>query len=450
MQQIDLLISARWVLPIAPENIILTDHAVAIDQGKILAVLSTTQAKKRYQAKQQIHRQNHILMPGFVNTHTHTPMNLFRGLADDLELMDWLNNHIWPAEAKLIHPKTIKLGSKLAIAEMLRGGTTCFNDHYLFGHLTAETAIEVGMRASIGFLIMDVENQWARNGEEALKRSIAIYKAQQPHPLISWTWAPHAPYTVTNPVFKQIKTLSDETGLPIHLHLHETQTELNIDVEKYGKRPIERLYDLGLLSKKLIAVHMAHVNEDEMTLIQQTGTHVVHCPASNLKLASGFAPIKAYLDRRINVALGTDGAASNNDLDMLNELHLAALVSKCVAQDPTALPAHESIKMATLNGAKALGLDKKIGSIESGKMADLIAIDTSGCLCQPVYNPFSHLAYSADRDQVSDVWVEGRALLENKQFTTLDEKALLKEAQPWIEQAMPFRSKASSMDSATV
>jgi len=443
MQQIDQLITARWVLPIAPKNTILNHHAVAISDGKIVDVLPTEAAKERYEAKKVVDRPNHILMPGMINTHTHTSMNLFRGLADDLELMDWLNNYIWPAEAKLITPDTIKLGSKLAIAEMIRGGTTCFNDHYLFGHLTAEVAKEVGMRASIGFLVMDVENQYARNGEEGIKRSLEIYENRQEHDLITWTWAPQGPYTVTDPVFKKIKTLADETNLKIHLHLHETQDELNIDLGKYGKRPIQRLHDMGILSEKLIAVHMVHISDEEMQIVKDTGTHVVHCPASNLKLASGFAPIKAYLENGVNVALGTDGAASNNDLDMLNEMHLAALVSKCSAKDPTTVPAPEAVKMATLNGAIALGLDNKIGSLEAGKYADLIAVDTTGCLCQPVFNPFSHLAYSADRDQVSDVWVAGETLLENKAFTKLNEAALLKEAEPIIEQAMPFRSKAS-------
>ncbi len=439
MKKIDLLISARWVLPIAPENRVLENHAVAIEKGRIIDVLPYEQVAAKYVANNTQHYDHHVLMPGLVNAHAHTPMNLFRGLADDLNLMDWLKHHIWPAEAKLIDANSVRVGSTLAIAEMLRTGTTCFNDHYMFPQITAEVVKETGIRACLGLQMMDVPTQWAKDGVEALQKGLSLYNASEPHARISWAWAPHAPYTTTDTTFKKLIDINKSLQLPIHIHLHETQQEVTDSITQYHKRPIKRLYDLGLLSPRFIGVHMTQVNKEDIEIMQATGMHTVHCPESNLKLASGIAPIHTLLNAQLNVALGTDGAASNNDLNMFGELQTAALIAKVHAQDPTALPAHRVLEMATIHGASALGLEKEIGSLEVGKVADMITIDLSAYFTQPIYNPISHLVYAANALQVDTVWVEGNLLLSNGKLSNIELEGLLKDIQHWTSQAMAYQ-----------
>lgn len=443
MDRIDQLISARWVLPIAPENIVLEHHSVAIHKGRILDVLPTAEAEKCYQAQQKITLKDHALMPGLINAHAHTPMNLFRGLADDLNLMDWLQNHIWPAEGEIINESSVAIGSELAIAEMLRTGTTCFSDHYMFPQVTAEVVKKTGIRACLGLQMMDVPTKWAKDGAEALEKGLAIYRRAEAEPRITWAFAPHAPYTTTDETFQKLADMNRELNLPIHIHLHETQHEIDESIKQYGKRPIQRLQDLGILSSKLIAVHMTQLNDEDIRLLQNTGAHVVHCPESNLKLASGFAPIKKLMDAGINIAIGTDGAASNNDLNMFGELQTAALLAKAQSGDPTCLPASRALEMATMHGAKALGLENEIGSIETGKMADLIAVDLSSYITQPVYHPISHLVYAVNALQVSHVWVAGKTLLENAALVHMNTDALLEAAKPWVEKAMAHRHLAT-------
>ncbi|MCB1827883.1 MAG: TRZ/ATZ family hydrolase [Coxiellaceae bacterium] len=438
MKKIDLLVSAKWVLPIAPKNEVLDDHAVAINGGRIIDVLPREWAETKYDAEQTKHFGDHVLMPGLVNAHAHTPMNLFRGLADDLKLMDWLQNHIWPAEGELINESSVRIGSKLAIAEMLRTGTTCFADHYMFPQATAEVVKTTGIRACLGLQMMDVPTKWAANGREALDKGLAIYKSFEKHPRITWAWAPHAPYTTSDDTFERMVDINKDLGLPIHIHLHETQQEVNDSIDEYRTRPIERLHDLGVLSPKFVGVHMTQVNNSDLELMQATGMHVVHCPESNLKLASGFAPITDILEADINVALGTDGAASNNDLNMFGELQTAALIAKAQSESPLAIPAAQALEMATINGAKAFGLDKEIGSLEVGKAADMIAIDLSAYFTQPIYHPISHLAYAMNALQVSDVWVEGKQLLKKGKLTELDVEDLLHQTKLLQNQAIKF------------
>ncbi len=433
MQTVDKLISARWIVPIEPLNQVLENHSIAIDQDQIAGILPTENAEQHYQAKEHIELPDHALMPGLVNAHTHSPMTLFRGLADDLDLMDWLNKHIWPAEAEIIDEASVTTGTRLAIAEMIRGGTTCFNEHYMFPNIIAEVAKEAGMRCCVGLITMDVSNKWAKDGVEGLQKGLDIYSNAKSHPLITWSIAPQGPYTTTDETFLKIKTAAKETGLPIHIHLHETRAELNIDLQQYGKRPIKRLHDLGLLSDKLIAVHMVHLTDDEIQIIKEHGCQVVHCPDSNFKLASGIAPITKMMDAGINVAIGTDSAASNNDLDMFGELRLSTFAAKVESQNPTTQPAAIALQMATLNGAKALGLDHKIGSLKPGKAADIIAIDLASYLTQPIYNPISHLAYAANRLQVSDVWIAGQRLLEKGKLTQLDINTTLAQTHSWAD-----------------
>lgn len=442
MQSISTLITARWVLPIAPDNIILENHAVAVDQGKIVDVLPIDIAKTRYQADIVIDRSNHVVMPGFVNTHCHSAMVLVRGLADDLQLMDWLNNYIWPAEGHIVSAEMVKDGTRLAMAEMIRGGTTTYNDHYFFPLETAEVTIEAGMRGAIGLQVMNVPNKWAQDEDMYLAKAKAAFEARQDNDLISWVVAPHAPYTNSDRSLAMAKAFADEHGLRMHMHLHETDVEVKMDLEKYGKRPIQRLDDLGLLDDRFLGVHMVHLTDDEVARCAERGIHVAHCPESNLKLASGEPIIERYMEAGINVSLGTDGAASNNDLDMMGEMRSASMLAKQLKRDPTALPASEALKIATLNGAKALGLEDKIGSLEPGKQADMIAIDFDHLFTQPVYNPMSHIVYCADRLQVSDVWVSGKALLAKGEFQTLDLAAIRAKTDYWAKECLPFRSKA--------
>ena len=450
MDNIDLLISAKWILPIAPDNSVLENHALAIRAGRIVDLLPLKNAQESYYAEQYIELNDHVLMPGLVNAHTHTPMNLFRGLADDLALMDWLKNHMWPAEQAIIDTESVNAGTHLAIAEMLRGGTTCFNDHFFFHDEIAKLAVEAGMRACVGLIIINVPTKWAPDENGYFERAIHTLEKNKKNSLISWSMAPHAPYTVSDKSLKKVKELSDHYQLPIHMHMHETAAEIEQSMKEYGMRPLDRLNKLGLLSSRFIHVHATQLTNNEIKLIRDTNSHIVHCPESNLKLASGFSPIGKLLDAGVNVAIGTDSAASNNDLDLFGEAKTAALIAKAVSANPTVLPAEEALAMITINGAKAIGLEKEIGSLEAGKAADIIAIDLSSYLTQPIYNPISHLIYALNRLQVSDVWVAGKQLLKQGKFTHLELEALLHKAQYWSQKAAPFKANVNVKKSEQV
>jgi len=429
----DSIIHARWIIPVEPDNTILEDHSLIILKGKILDIIPTKQCPKKYSSNTEHHLNSHALIPGLVNTHTHAAMSLMRGIADDLPLMQWLSEHIWPIEAKYINFQFVQDGSEFAIAEMLRGGTTTFNDMYFFPDATAKAAEKIGMRVSIGLIMIDFPSAWAKDSDDYLHKGLQLHEQYKHHPLISTAFAPHAPYTVSDEAFEKVKTYAEELDIPIHIHLHETLDEINQGIANTGSRPIERLNDLGLLSPLLCAVHMTHLSESEITLLKQHQVNIVHCPESNMKLASGFCPVGQLLAQNINVALGTDGTASNNDLDMLSEMRSAALLAKAVAADPSVLPAHGALKMATLNGAKTLGLDSITGSLSIGKSADITAIDLGHIETQPVYNPVSQIVYSSNREQVSDVWIQGKHLLNQGQLTTLDIDQVLQKAKKWGE-----------------
>lgn len=438
MQTIDTLIHARWVIPVEPHERVLNHHAVAIDQGRIVELLPSAQANEKFRARTTHTFSDHALIPGLINAHTHAAMTLMRGIADDLHLMDWLQNHIWPAEAKHVSAQFVRDGTQLAMAEMLRSGTTCFNDMYFFPDEAARAADEAGMRASISLIAIDFPSAWANNAEEYLHKGLAVCDQYRDHALISTVFGPHAPYTISDGPLEQIRMYAEELDLQIHMHVHETEHEVKDCVQRSGDRPLARLQKLGLVSPRLIAVHMTHLNDAEIVLLGAAGAHVVHCPESNLKLASGNCRAHKLLQAGINVALGTDGTASNNDLDMFGEMRTAALVAKNVAHDASALPAALALRMATLNGAKALGLDNVTGSITPGKAADLTVINLGDVETQPVYHPISQLVYAAGRDKVTDVWVAGKHLLKDRQLTTLDEKELLAKARAWHEKMKPF------------
>jgi 5-methylthioadenosine/S-adenosylhomocysteine deaminase len=417
---VDTLIHARWIIPVEPESVTYEHHTLVIDSGNIIDLLPTGLAKQKYQGTVTEHRDNHALLPGLVNCHTHAAMTLMRGIADDLPLMDWLQNHIWPLEHQWMSEAFVKDGTDLAIAEMIRGGTTCFNDMYFFPDITAKQAIEHGIRATVGMIVIDFPSVWAQKSDEYIEKGLALHDQLRLSDLCSTAFAPHAPYTVSDEPLQKIKTLADELELPIHIHLHETLHEVDQAQAQTGQRPLQRLMELGLVNPSLIAVHMTQLTDEEISLFAESGAHIVHCPESNLKLASGFCQLAKCLAAGINVALGTDGAASNNDLDMFGEMRTAALLGKAVAADASAIPAMTALRMATINGAKALGLEAKCGSLSLGKAADVIAIDLSQLETQPLYCPVSQIVYAASRQQVTDVWVAGRRLLKQRQLTTIN------------------------------
>ncbi len=430
-QTIDLLIHAEWIVPVIPENQILQRHALAVHGGKILGMLPSQEADRIYRAEQRFDLSGHVLIPGLINAHTHAAMSLLRGLADDLPLMTWLNEHIWPAEAKWISEEFIHDGSQLAIAEMLLSGTTCFNDMYFFPDITGRAADHAGIRAVLGLIAIDFPSAWAADGDEYLSKGLAVHDQFRSHPRIHTAFAPHAPYSVGDPMLKRVRVLADELEIPVHMHVHETRDEIVQGMQQHGNRPMQRLQDLGLLSPALTAVHMTQLESHEIEAFAASGAHAVHCPESNLKLASGFCPVVPLLEAGVNLALGTDGAASNNDLDMFGEMRTAALLAKGVSGNARALPADQALAMATINGARALGLQEITGSLEAGKAADIVAVDLRRIPTQPLYNPISQLVYACGREQVRHVWVAGQHRVNQGQLTTLDEATLLRNAERW-------------------
>ena len=430
-QAVDTLLHARWVIPVEPDLTCLEHTSLALRAGRIVDILPTAAARTRYTAHETVELPNHALIPGLINAHTHAAMSLFRGLSDDLPLMDWLTKHIWPAETKWISPEFVRDGVRLAAAEMLKSGTTCLNDMYFFPEDAASVLREAGMRACLGLILIDFPTAYAQTPDDYFEKGLKLHDSLRHDPLITTAFAPHAPYSVSDGPLARIRTVNNELNLPVHMHVHETAHEVDEAVAKTGKRPLARLDTLDLLGPTLMAVHMTQLKDDEITRLAEAGASVVHCPESNLKLASGFCPVQALLKAGVNVALGTDGAASNNDLDLLDEMRVAALLAKAVSGDATAVPAHTALRMATLNGAKALGLDEQIGSLKPGKAADITAIDLSALSSQPVYDPVSQIVYTAGREQVTDVWVAGKRLLASRALTTLDEAAILRRAQGW-------------------
>jgi 5-methylthioadenosine/S-adenosylhomocysteine deaminase len=439
MQTINTLIYAPWIIPVTLGDPILENHCLAIHQGRIVDCAPKAEIEARYRGQHQIELTQHVLIPGLINAHTHSPMSLLRGLADDLPLMEWLEGHIWPAEAKWVSETFARDGALLAIAEMLRGGVTCFNDMYFFPEIVAQTAAEAGIRAVIGMIIIDFPSVWAKNPKDYIRKGLELNDKYREHHLIKTAFAPHAPYTVSDESLTQVATLAKELNLSVHMHIHETVDEVKWSLTKYGVRPLERLRRLELLSSRLLAVHMTQLTDNELQTVAATGAHVIHCPESNLKLASGFCPVAKLHQAGVNIALGTDSAASNNDLDMFVEMRLAALLAKAVTSDASAIPANQALRMATLNGAKALGLEQEIGSLQIGKAADVIAVDLGELETQPLYNPISQVVYAASRDKVSDVWIAGRQVLKEGQFTTLDEQLILSRTQTWARRITESR-----------
>jgi 5-methylthioadenosine/S-adenosylhomocysteine deaminase len=437
MTSIDLLINARWIVPVVPENRLFEDCALAIHQGRIVALLPQEEATKRYQPTTVENLSRHLLIPGLINAHGHAAMTLLRGYADDYALEDWLNNHIWPAEKQWVDEQFVRDGTELAIAEMIRSGTSCFADMYFFPEQAAQAALDAHIRCQIYFTIFDFPCAWGTGPEDYFNKGLALHDAYRGNNLVRIGFGPHAPYTVGDETLKKVAVLAQEMDTPIHIHLHETAQEIADSLEKYGVRPSQRLMDLGLLSPLTQCVHMTQINEIDIEILQQSGAQIVHCPESNLKLASGFCPVDKLLKAGINVALGTDGAASNNDLDMFGELKTAALLAKAVSGNPAAVDAHTALRMATLNGARALGIDDQVGTLEIGKQADIAAIDLGDLDLQPLYNPVSQLVYTNAGQKVSHLWVNGKCLMSNRELLTINEYELKIKARQWQEKIKP-------------
>ncbi|AZR39654.1 TRZ/ATZ family hydrolase [Marinobacter salarius] len=429
----DIRINARWLIPIEPADVVLEHQAVLVQGDRIAAVVSQDEADARFRAKEVIDLPSHVVLPGLINMHGHAAMSLFRGLADDLPLMTWLNDHIWPAEGAFVSEAFIADGTQLAMAEMLRTGTTTFSDMYFFPEIVAQLAHDAGMRAQICFPLLDFPTPWGSGPDEYLSKGQAFIKQWQDNAFIMPAIGPHAPYTVSDEPLRKAVALSEATGAPIQIHLHETAFEVADAMEKSGKRPTARLAELKVLGTNTQCVHMTQIDESDIALLQATGAHVIHCPESNLKLASGLSPVQTFRKAGVNVAIGTDGAASNNDLDLFGELNTAAMLAKVVADDASALSAHEALAMATIQGARALGRDHELGSLAAGKLADIIAVDLGDPFLQPVYDPASHLVYSNHGRQVSHSWINGVPQVQEGKLTRIDVPDLMLRVQGWAD-----------------
>lgn len=431
MESPELVISARWIVPVEPAGQVLENHALVVRGGRIVELLPATEAASRYPSARHLSRPTHLLIPGLVNAHVHMPMSLFRGLADDLPLQTWLEQHIWPAEQRWVGPEFVRDGCELAVIEMLRGGTTSCQEMYFFPDIAAEVALSHGLRVTVGMILIEQASAWASSIEEYFDKGLAVHDRYRGNELVSTSFAPHAPYTVGDEAMGRLKVLANELERPVHIHVHETAHEVRSAMEASGERPLARLERLGLVSPLLAAVHMTQLNDEDIQRVADGGASVIHCPESNLKLASGFCPVARLQAAGINVALGTDGASSNNDLDMLSEMRSAALLGKAVANDAAAVSAEQALAMATLNGARALGMADEIGSLLPGKRADLTCINFDHPATQPVHHPVSQLVYAASRDQVSDVWVGGEQLVADGQLTRAPVEEIVARAQAW-------------------
>lgn len=445
MRNIDFLIAPGWVALVSqgPEQLaagVHTGHGVAVDDGRICGVGPLATLLAEFQPAERVDLPGQVLIPGLVNAHTHSSMALMRGIADDLPLGEWLQNHIWPLEGQFVSNTYVRDGARLAIAEMLLGGTTCFNDMYFYPDEVARCAIDAGIRCVTGLIVIDFPTVWARDANEYIDKAIEVHDAFRDSPLVTTAFAPHAPYTVSDAPLERLRVLSDELDVPVHTHVHETAQEIADHVAAHGRRPIARMDELGLLGPRLIAVHMVVLEDREIELVGERGVSVAHCPESNLKLASGISPIGRLQAAGVNLAIGTDGAASNNDLCMLGEMRTASLLAKGSTGDARALAAPDALRAATLGGAIALGLDERIGSIEVGKEADLVAIDLSAPRTQPVYDPVSLVVNAAAADQVSNVWVLGRRVVRDGALTTLNVSEVTAAAAQWGERMREARA----------
>jgi len=430
-KNVSTIISAPWIYTSNIDSELLFNYSLIIKDDKIIDLVTQDKVFDEYEADNTYELADHILIPGLINTHTHAAMNIFKGFADDLPLQEWLNDHIWPAEKKFVDASFVKDGSVLALSEMIKAGVTTFNDMYFFPDATAEAARELGIRANIGLVVLDFPTNYASDPEDYLLKGFEFRDKWRNDELITTSIAPHAPYSVSDEAFRLVNTYSEELGLNIHLHLHETEWEVADSIKTYGVTPIQRLNNLGIISPSLLAAHCVHLNDQDTAILTKGKVSIAHNPSSNMKLGSGIADVAKMLRQNLNVSLGTDSSASNNRLDIMEEMRLAALLIKGTTKSPELLPASQAIKMATINGAKALGLDLVVGSIEKNKKADLVAIDLSSIENQPIYNPLSTLVYSSSKSDVNYVWIDGEIKLKEKKLVGLDEEYIKQLAKKW-------------------
>lgn len=424
-------IQPDWLLPIRPQSEVLTDHDLVKQGEKILEILPRIHADERYPSAECLKLPGQLLMPGLVNCHGHAAMTLLRGFADDYSLFDWLNHHIWPIEAQVVNPDFVETGAWLAATEMVQSGTTCAADSYFFPESTVKGFARVGIRGQVTTPILKFPSPWAATEDKAIDQSLAFFEWAKDFPRLTTGFAPHAVYSVTEAGFTQVQRYAESRGIPIHLHLHESKAEVNQEIAETGDRPIARLDRLGLLTDRLQAVHMTDLTASEIDLLKTRSVRVAHCPESNQKLASGICPVEALISAGITVGLGTDGAASNNDLDLFQELRSASLLAKVQQLNPTALDAYQALEMATIKGAEFLGLDTLIGSLEPGKFADMIAVDLSDIRHQPLYHPISQLVYTATGQDVTHTWVDGSLVYKDGLHLISDLPALRQSVNQW-------------------
>lgn len=404
---------------------ILENGELLITNGVIDAVGKSVEAEDA----EVVDGRGQWVMPGFVNTHTHLPMTIFRGLADDLPFEQWLYKKIWPAEKKFLNKESIRIGSELGILEMIQGGTTTFNDMYFFSHQIAEVVERSKIRGFIGESVVDFPTHTYQNLEEALQINKELIEKYKDHPNVKPSISAHAPYSCSPETIQEVKGLAMDNDLVYNIHISETQEEVQESLDKKGKRPVNYLYDLGVLDHRTVGAHCVWLNEEEIELYKSSGANVSHNPSSNLKLACGFAPIQDFIKSGINVAIGTDGAASNNNTDMIEEMRLSTLIHKGTSNDPTALNAKTSLRMITQNGANAVGMGEQLGSIEKGKIADLVFIDLNKPRTTPIYDVHSSLVYAAHSGQIQSVMINGEFVMKDKVMLTLDEEKVKAEAQ---------------------
>ena len=409
------------------------DGAVAIDGDKIVAVGPADEIAAKYQAADRIDARGQVILPGLINTHTHAPMVLYRGLADDLALMDWLQKYIFPAEAKTVSPDFVRIGTRLAALEMIESGTTTFADMYYFEDDIAEVTHEAGLRAVLGQSVIQFPVADAKTPEEALARAEAFIKKWKDDPLVTPAVAPHAPYTVAPATLKAARELANKYGVPLLIHLAETRDEVKIIQDAHHLSPTQYLDSLGVWNGRSLAAHAVWLDDADMKMLAKRGVGVAHNPESNMKLASGIAAVPKWIAAGMQAGLGTDGAASNNDLDMFEAMRVAAFLHKVATMDPRAMPAREALELATRRGAEALGLGDRIGSLEAGKQADLITVTMDGARQTPMFDPISHLVYVSRGDDVRNTIVAGRVLMRDRQVLTLNRADVLRDARAMAE-----------------
>ena len=431
MTPCDLLVSARWLLPVAPVNSALDNHAIAISDGVIVAVGSAEELLKSFEPRERLDLDHHVVLPGLVNAHGHAAMTLLRGAGEDQSLQAWLSETIWPLEGRLVSAEFVRLGTTVAIAEMLASGTTTFSDMYFFPEDCADVADSLGVRAQVCFPVIEMTNVWSDGVADCLHKGLALSDTYRHHERIDIAFGPHASYTVSADSLEKVTMYANEIDAQVQIHLHENAAEVEDAIQQTGQTWIKTLSDIGLLGPNLQAIHMTEVSDDDRALIAEAHTRVVHCPKSNLKLASGYSNIAALRKSGITVGLGTDGAASNNTLNLFNEAHVASLMAKHESRDPTQGNAQESIAMATLEGAKVLGIDDKVGSLEVGKQADFIAVDLDALSMLPNYDPFGALLHGDAGNNVTHAYVAGQSLYKDREFTRLDLPELTAKVREW-------------------